>query len=161
MCGPLSGSVEPLQLLGDAAQPQVHWPPGQEPSGEEEGPQPGEPARSLDLVRAGGPPGTGHVPRHPARRGAPGRATGALRRASARRRLPAGRQRRRCRSHALLSQQRDCPVRRTEKCGGLIRAPGREPGRWETARPAVLRRVLTIEAPIALPCSELPSALTR
>ncbi len=64
-------------------------------------------------------------PRRHARRGAPGRAASAVRLATARRRLPAGRQRPRCRSHPLRSRQRDSPARRTRKCGGPVGAPGR------------------------------------
>ena len=43
--------VEPVQRLGGAPQPQVHRLPGLEPPGTEEGPQPDQPARAVDLVR--------------------------------------------------------------------------------------------------------------
>ncbi len=71
-----------------------------------------------------------------ARRSATGRTAGAVRLATARRRLPAGRQRHRCRSHPLRSRQRDYPVRRTEKWGGLVgRVALRAPGRIRTCAP--------------------------
>ena len=49
-------TLEPLQRLGGAPQPEVHRLPGLEPPGAQEGRQPDEPARALDLVRGAGAP---------------------------------------------------------------------------------------------------------
>ncbi len=59
-------------------------------------------------------------PRHLARRGAPGRTTGTVRLATARRRLPAGRGRRRCRSHPLRSWRLRRPDGGAGPRGGLV-----------------------------------------